>query len=280
MKQALGISVSLYDELNTFYTFRQETPSLSWNYWSNSNSCALIIFVPDDKKSTSHACRSSNTALSLSPSFQPTSSQSSRIRECNWIVQLDLANWIVGFEMSRPQVVKYKQNLLHNVSEHRISIGMYSQPPSILSVHSQLDHQADRVRGLSEWCDDRSLCLNLSKTEEMIIDYRWLQEDGHIPLWIGGAAMERVRSITFLHVYLSDNLTLSFDTKTVVKSSCQWLYFPQRLRKFGIPPQILTNVYKCTIESIIKKSLSETLSNWIQTPSKSTCASGGGTFQM
>ncbi|KAL7891136.1 hypothetical protein AOLI_G00006120 [Acnodon oligacanthus] len=40
-------------------------------------------------------------------------------------------------------------------------------------------------------------------------------------------------------------------TPTLVKSARQRLFFLHRPRKFGLPPQILTNFYRCTIESIL-----------------------------
>lgn len=64
----------------------------------------------------------------------------------------------------------------------------------------------DEVRALSEWCNDCNLCLNISKTKEMIVD-------------ISGAAAERVRSIKFLCVHLNHDLTGSLHTKIVVKSA-------------------------------------------------------------
>ena len=63
--------------------------------------------------------------------------------------------------------------------------------------------------------------------------------------------MERVSSVKFLGVHLTDDLTWSLHTNTIVRSARQRLFFLRRLRKFGLPPQILTNFYRCTIESIL-----------------------------
>ncbi|KAI4875490.1 hypothetical protein NFI96_030045, partial [Prochilodus magdalenae] len=77
----------------------------------------------------------------------------------------------------------------------------------------------DEVSALSEWCCRNNLSLNISKTKEMIVDYRKLQRGGHSPLYINRAEVERVSSV--------------------------------RLRKCGLPPDILTNFYRCTIESTL-----------------------------
>ncbi|KAI4880470.1 hypothetical protein NFI96_002096 [Prochilodus magdalenae] len=81
--------------------------------------------------------------------------------------------------------------------------------------------------------------------------YRKLQRGGHSPLYINGAEVERVSSVRFLRVHLTDDLTWSLHTNKVVRSARQRLFFLRRLRKFGLPPDILTNFYRCTIESIL-----------------------------
>ncbi|KAI4897668.1 hypothetical protein NFI96_027622, partial [Prochilodus magdalenae] len=55
----------------------------------------------------------------------------------------------------------------------------------------------DEVSALSEWCYHNNLCLNISETKEMIMDYRKLQRGGHSPLYINGAEVERVNSIRY-----------------------------------------------------------------------------------
>ncbi|KAI4904962.1 hypothetical protein NFI96_002249 [Prochilodus magdalenae] len=109
----------------------------------------------------------------------------------------------------------------------------------------------DEVSALSEWCYHNNLSLNISKTKEMIVDYRKLQRGGHSPLYINGAEVERVSSVRFLGVHLTDDLSWSFHTNKAVRSARQRLFFLRRLRKFGLPPDILTNFYRCTIESIL-----------------------------
>ncbi|KAI4871721.1 hypothetical protein NFI96_009884 [Prochilodus magdalenae] len=60
----------------------------------------------------------------------------------------------------------------------------------------------------------------------MIVDSRKLQRGGHSPL------------------------TWSLHANKVVRSARQRLFFLRRLMRFGLPPDILTNFYRCTIESI------------------------------
>ncbi|KAI4893655.1 hypothetical protein NFI96_034156, partial [Prochilodus magdalenae] len=65
----------------------------------------------------------------------------------------------------------------------------------------------DEVSALSEWGYHNNLSLNISKAKEMIVDYRKLQRGGHAPLYINRAEVERVSSVTFLGVHLTNDLT-------------------------------------------------------------------------
>ncbi|KAI4893343.1 hypothetical protein NFI96_024149 [Prochilodus magdalenae] len=77
----------------------------------------------------------------------------------------------------------------------------------------------DKVSALSEWCYYNNLCLNISKTKEMIVDYNDAEECLFSPV----------------HQW----------------SWSERLFFLRRLRKFGLPPDIIINFYRCTIVSIL-----------------------------
>ena len=71
------------------------------------------------------------------------------------------------------------------------------------------------------------------------------------PILIDGAVVEQVESSKFFSTHITNKLTWSKHTKTVVKRSRQNI-FPLRKRKiFGIGPKILKRFYSCTIESIL-----------------------------
>ena len=74
----------------------------------------------------------------------------------------------------------------------------------------------EEVRDLVVWCQDNNLSLNLSKTKEMIVDYRKRRAD-HAPIHIDGAVVEQVESFKFLGVHITNKLLWSKHTKKVVK---------------------------------------------------------------
>ena len=51
----------------------------------------------------------------------------------------------------------------------------------------------EEVRNLAMWCQDNNLSLNMTKTKEMIVDYR-KKRTGHDPILIDGTAVEQVES--------------------------------------------------------------------------------------
>ena len=104
---------------------------------------------------------------------------------------------------------------------------------------------------MTSWCQENSLLLNVTKTKELIVDYRRLQGEEHAPIHIGSAAVERVKSFRFLGINISEDLSWTHHIGVITKTARQRLFFLRRLRKFGMDHKILTNFYHCTIESIL-----------------------------
>ena len=84
----------------------------------------------------------------------------------------------------------------------------------------------------------------------MIEDYRKRRTE-HTPILIDGAVVEQVESFKFLGVHITNKLTWSKHTKTVVKRARQNIFPLRRLKRFGMGPQILKRFYSCTIEIIL-----------------------------
>ena len=82
------------------------------------------------------------------------------------------------------------------------------------------------------------------------MDYRKRRAE-QAPINIDKAVVERVRSFKFLGVHITNKLSWSKHTKTVVKLARQHHFPLRRLKRFGIGPQILKKFYICTSESIL-----------------------------
>ncbi|XP_055490207.1 uncharacterized protein LOC129696376 isoform X2 [Leucoraja erinacea] len=73
----------------------------------------------------------------------------------------------------------------------------------------------------------------------------------HTPLNISGTAVERVESIKFLGVQITDNLTWSRNTTGIVKRAHQRLHFLRKLKQASRPTNILRTFYRGTVESVL-----------------------------
>jgi hypothetical protein len=113
----------------------------------------------------------------------------------------------------------------------------------------------EKVRELAVLCQDNNLSLNVSKTKELIVDYRKRRAE-QASINIEGAGVERVKSFKFLGVHFTNELSWSKHTKTVMKRAQQNLFPIRRLKRFGMGAQILKRFYSCTIESKHQAGLS------------------------
>ena len=68
---------------------------------------------------------------------------------------------------------------------------------------------------MAVWCQYNNLSLNVRKTKELIVDYCKRRAE-QAPINIDGAAVELVESFKFLGVHITNKLSWSKQTKTVV----------------------------------------------------------------
>ncbi len=191
-----------------------------------------------------------------------------------------LCDWILDILTGRPQVVKVGQftsnsitlnvgapqgcvlsPLLYSLYTHdcmsshsSTSIVKFADDTVVLGLISNNDETTylDEVERLTSWCQDNSLSLNVTKTIELIVDFRKRQQRPYTPLMISGTPVERVNSFKYLGVNISEDLTWTAHIQTQVKKARQRLYHLRQLRKFRLSPAILKTFYTGAIESLLK----------------------------
>ena len=108
-------------------------------------------------------------------------------------------------------VAKHSSNFLVKFADDTTIVGLISD--------SDESAYREEVDTLTSWCEDNNLSLNISKTKEMIVDYRRRQEEEHTPLHINGSEVEKVSCSRFLGMNISKDLTWSAHTDKVVKAA-------------------------------------------------------------
>ncbi len=133
----------------------------------------------------------------------------------------------------------------------------------VLGLISNNDEAAylEEVESLTSWCQDNCLSLNVSKTKELIVDFRKRQQRPYTPLMISGTPVERVSGFKYLGVNISEDLTWTTHIQTQVKKARQRLYHLRQLRKFRVSPAILKTFYSGAIESVLTQCISVWYSN-------------------
>ena len=217
--------------------------------------------------------------------FVDFSSAFNSISPCKLVIKLQglgiqphLCLWIKDFLTNRPQKVRLGQHtsttitlntgvpqgcvlspFLYSlftsdcISHHSSNtVIKFADDTTIIGQIANNDEGAYReeVSTLAEWCRDNDLILNTKKTKEIVIDFR-RDKPCHRGLCIGGEEVERVSSFKFLGVNISENLSWSLNATCLVKKAQKRLFFLRKLKRNGLPQNLLINFYRSTIESIL-----------------------------
>jgi hypothetical protein len=188
-----------------------------------------------------------------------------------------LCNWILDFLRGRPEMVRVDNNIsaililntgapqwcvlspflyslfTHDCTARHVSntIIKFADDTTVVGLITDNNETPYReeVRDLAVWCQGNNLSLNVIMAKEMIVEYRKKRNE-HAPILINRASVEQVESFKFLAVHITNKLTWSKHTMTVMKRARQNPFPLRRQKRFGMGPQILKRFYRCTIESI------------------------------
>ena len=120
---------------------------------------------------------------------------------------------------------------------------LVSNDTALCNYHSEIER-------FVEWCDSHYLLLNVSKTKELVFDFR---KSGkiHDPIIIKGEEVERVTSYKYLGVVFDENLDWVENSTKVQKKINQRVHFMNKVSKFHIDNKILTLFFESCIMSVM-----------------------------
>ncbi len=168
-------------------------------------------------------------------------------------------DWPVEWQAQKLQVVQQPQTVLDTDPGQRgLEKNQDNQQDcsGILVVVLQAATSLMLQPSLTSWCQDNCLSLNVSKTKELIVDFR------KTPAALHSSCDQRD-----LGVNISEDLTWTAHIQTQVKKARQRLYHLRQLRKFRVSPTILKTFYAGTIESV----LTQCISVWYGNSSSQDC---------
>ena len=197
-------------------------------------------------------------------------------------VDPQMCRWILDFLLERPQVVRIHNTLSDTLvlntgapqgcvlspllftlftndcrsSNESVILVKFSDDTTISGLISQGDETSYReeVQSMVTWCEENNLVLNVSKTKEMIVDFR-SKPSVINPLKINDEFVEIVQTFKFLGSIISCDLSWDAHILAARKKAQQRLYFLRQLKKFGVDQKILVQFYRSIIESVLTFSL-------------------------
>ena len=108
----------------------------------------------------------------------------------------------------------------------------------------------EEINKFVSWCEENFLELNLSKTKELVIDFR-TKKATVTPISIKGSQIEMVPSYKYLGVHLDKNLNWKENTNAVAKKAQTRLFFLRKLRSFGVSRTLMNMFYQSILASVL-----------------------------
>ena len=129
----------------------------------------------------------------------------------------------------------------------------FADDSALLSLlfDKEVEH-GEALDSFVKWCNDSYLKLNVSKTKDMIIDFRRnpSNEPKHKTI-IENKEVETVSSYKYLGTTFDDKLKWSDNTDDIVKKCNQRMYFLRKLNSFGVDKKVTELFYSSFIESVL-----------------------------
>ena len=187
--------------------------------------------------------------------------------------------WIFEFLTERPQFVRLKlQNNVFYSDSRVLNVGApqgtcvspalftiytdscrsqsenvhiikFADDTAIQGLIKEDNDLSDYIREIDSFCTsckEHSLQLNISKTKELIIDFR--KEGGaHESIVIDGQNVEQVQSYKYLGLTIDDSLDWHIQTSNVISKINQRMFFIRKLNAFRIDKYLISLFYRSVI---------------------------------
>ncbi|KAI4900662.1 hypothetical protein NFI96_006187, partial [Prochilodus magdalenae] len=145
-------------------------------------------------------------------------------------VDESIISWTMDYLTGRPQFVRMQGCVSDKFSDDTAIVGCIR--------NGQEAEYRKLVSDFVSWCKLNQLQLNISKTKEMVVDFR-KNRSPQAPVTIDGEKVEVVGTYKYLGVHLDNKLDWSSNTSAVFRRGQSRLYFLRKLRSFGVCTKLL-----------------------------------------
>ncbi len=142
------------------------------------------------------------------------------------------------------------------------SIFKFVDDTAIVSLlHKDMDSSVyhDEINTFIKRCDINHLILNVSETQEMVIDPK--QVTTHEPVVIKDQTVSQMATYKYSAVHTDNLLCWKTHFDNLCNKLQQRLYFLRRLRLYGVSNQIMLIFYRAILESIIRYGITAWFGN-------------------
>lgn len=142
-------------------------------------------------------------------------------------------------------------NLLSRNNQH-CKIIKYADDTVVVGLIENNDesHYRSTVQYVVEWCDSNFLNLNVSKTKEMVLDFR-RNKNNKEHIAINGSDVEFVPSYKYLGCTLQEDLSWDTHINNQVKKANKRLYHVRCLRKVNVCGKLISMFYNSVVSSVL-----------------------------
>lgn len=140
----------------------------------------------------------------------------------------------------------------HRGEEPHTFVDKYADDAAIVGLVSNKDesHYRNTVSDFVAVCHSDDLEVNVTKTKEMIVDFRRNQEP-HKPVEINGNDVIIVSQYDYLGTTLCDNLCWSANMERLAGKASKRMFHLRKLREFKVCQRLLELFYSSVVETVL-----------------------------
>jgi hypothetical protein len=142
------------------------------------------------------------------------------------------------------------------LNNEKCKVIKYADDTAILGLvtHADETDYRDSITFVNEWCENNFLQLNVTKTKELVFNFR--KTVMIEPVAIDNVEVEIVRSYKYLGVAIQNDLKWNVHIDSQIKKANKGMYQVRCLRNLNVNSQLICLLYNALVASVLHYSIS------------------------